>query len=100
MKTIKFILLSASLVALPLIASAAEKMVTLDVNNMTCMSCPYQVKSALKQVVGVTAATASLDTQQAVVTYDDTVTNVALLMKATSNAGYPSYQAQDTERVQ
>ena len=75
-------------------AMAAEKTVTLDVDNMTCMSCPYQVKKALKKVDGVADATASMSTQQAVVTFEDSLTNVAALTEATTNAGYPSRLAE------
>ncbi len=95
MKTIKLILVGTFLLALSSIANAAEKTVTLDVDNMTCMSCPYQVKSSLKKVDGVTSVSASLDTQQAVVTFDDAVTTIAILTEATTNAGYPSRQAQE-----
>jgi mercuric ion binding protein len=74
-------------------AVAGEKVISLEVDNMTCMSCPYQVQSALKRVEGVIDAEASLDTGQAVVTFDDSVTNIMALTEATTNAGYPSREA-------
>lgn len=78
------------LLYLPKTALADEQTVTLKVSGMTCASCPYQVQSALKRVTGVKAATASLPKGNAVVTFDDAVTNVAALIKATGDAGFPS----------
>jgi mercuric ion binding protein len=69
---------------------AGEQSVTLKVTGMTCASCPYQVRSALKRVDGVKAATANLEQHNAVVTFDDAVANIAALTKATTNAGFPS----------
>ena len=74
----------------PLSAAAAEQTVTLKVDGMTCASCPYQVQSALKRVRGVKAAVANLEKRNAVVTFDDAVTSVAELTKATADAGFPS----------
>lgn len=74
--------------ALP--AAAAERTVTLEVENMTCASCPYIVRQALKGVEGVTAATVSLEDRTATVTFDDARTAVDALTRATSEAGYPA----------
>ena len=71
-------------------AFAGEQTVKLAVEGMTCVSCPYQVRSALKKVDGVTSIDVTLAEKQAVVTYDDTKTNVAALTKATRDAGFPS----------
>lgn len=71
-------------------AIAAEQTVKLDVQGMTCASCPYQVKSALKKVEGVTKIEVTLANNQAVVTFDDEKADIAGLTKATSDAGFPS----------
>lgn len=71
-------------------AFAAEQTIMLNVKGMSCASCPYQVQSALKRVDGVISATASLEKHNAVVTYDDSKTDVAALTKATADAGFPS----------
>jgi mercuric ion binding protein len=71
-------------------ALAAEKTVKLAVQNMYCAACPHTVKSSLQAVPGVKAVFMSLENKTAVVTYDDTKTNVKALTTATTNAGYPS----------
>ncbi|MGH6855479.1 MAG: mercury resistance system periplasmic binding protein MerP [Aestuariivirga sp.] len=71
-------------------AFAAEKTVTLAVENMTCVSCPYTVKKSLSAVPGVEKVEVSLENKTAVVTFDDTKTDVTALTKATTDAGYPS----------
>jgi mercuric ion binding protein len=84
----------ASVLALTLVftlpAFAATKTVTLTVPGMTCATCPITVKTALKRVKGVEKVEASLERKEAVVTFDDTKTNVQALTKATTDAGYPS----------
>jgi mercuric ion binding protein len=74
-------------------ATAAERTVTLAVENMTCGTCPYVVKKALGTVPGVLKAEVSLERKQAIVTYDDAKTSVDSLRKAVGNAGYPAQPA-------
>ena len=71
-------------------AFAAEKTVTLAVQNMYCAACPHTVKASLEAVPGVARAIVSYNDKTAVVTYDDTRTDVKALTNATTNAGYPS----------
>lgn len=52
--------------------------------------CPISVKRSLTKVDGVSKANVSLDKAEAVVTFEDTKTNIEALRKATADAGYPS----------
>jgi periplasmic mercuric ion binding protein len=87
-------LLPAAILAFGLVASStalgAEKTVTLAVQNMTCALCPRTVKASLERVPGVTNVVVSAADKTAVVTYDDSKAEVDALVKATTNAGYPS----------
>ena len=71
-------------------AFAADKTITLAVKNMYCAACPHTVKASLEAVAGVKAVTVSFRDKMAVVTYDDSRTDVATLTRATTEAGYPS----------
>src|SRR6266436_6462459 len=71
-------------------AWASPKTVTLNVSGMTCEACPVTVKKALQKVPGVSNIDVQYEKKQVVVTFDDTKTNVDALVKATTNAGYPS----------
>ena len=71
-------------------ALAAERTVTLAVKNMTCVTCVPTVKKSLSQVKGVKRVAVSAKTNTAKVVFDDKVTTVLALVKATTNAGYPS----------
>jgi mercuric ion binding protein len=71
-------------------AFAAEKTITLAVQHMTCAACPRTVKASLQAVPGVTNVVVSAEHKTAVVTYDDSKAQVEALVKATTNAGYPS----------
>ena len=80
-------LMAAPMLA-PMAANAAEQTATLKVDGMTCQSCPYQVKAALKKVDGVIKADASYETGEAVVVYDDAKTTDKALAAVVINAGY------------
>ncbi|MGQ0443921.1 MAG: mercury resistance system periplasmic binding protein MerP [Beijerinckiaceae bacterium] len=71
-------------------AFAAEKTITLAVQHMTCAACPGTVKASLQQVPGVSNVVVSAEDKTAMVTYDDSKAQVDALIKATTNAGYPS----------
>ena len=90
MTSIRPLIVIGALLAMPSLAIADEQLVTLKVAGMTCQSCPYQVQSALKRADGVIAARATLEEREAVVTFDDAVTNIAALTKATADARFPS----------
>ena len=85
-------LLAASLIALvPLGALAAtSQTAVLDVQNMTCELCPVTVKKSLEKVPGVTQARIDFAKKTATVTFDADKTNATTLVKATTDAGYPS----------
>jgi len=71
-------------------AFAGEQTVTLEVSGMTCASCPYIVKQTLAAVDGVAAVKVSFAEKSAVVTYDDSKTEVSALTAATAGMGFPS----------
>jgi periplasmic mercuric ion binding protein len=71
-------------------AFAAEKTITLAVQHMTCAACPSTVKASLQAVPGVSNVVVSFENKTAVVTFDDDKAKVDALVKATTNAGYPS----------
>lgn len=93
MTSLRRTLIQLSLVA-GLIAGAAHadelETVTLAVEQMTCATCPLTVRIALERVDGVESAAVDFETKLAVVTFDPSLTDVAALIDATTNVGYPS----------
>lgn len=84
-------LLIALLVAVPFtVLAAIPKTVTLAVQNMTCALCPITVKKSLEKVPGVSAVKVDFNSKTATVTYDADKAQPESLIKATTNAGYPS----------
>lgn len=81
---------SLALVAVVAPVWAATQTVTLSVPGMTCAACPITVKKAISKVEGVSKTDVSFEKREAIVTFDDTKTNVQKLTKATEDAGYPS----------
>ena len=70
--------------------AAATQTVVLDVQNMTCELCPITVKKSLQQVPGVVSAKVDLDKRTATVQFDPDKAAPTVLVKATTNAGFPS----------
>lgn len=82
--------LATLLLVLVTAAWFTPKTITLAVPGMTCSTCPITVKKALTKVPGVTSVAVSYARLEAVVTFDDSRTNAEALIKATTDAGYPS----------
>jgi mercuric ion binding protein len=74
-------------------AFAAERTVTLAVDNMTCATCGPIVKASLGRIAGVRQVVVSPAEQTATVTFDDALASTEILVAATTNAGYPSRPA-------
>ena len=87
-------LVTTALFATALLASgtslAAEKTVKLSVPGMTCASCPYMVKQAVSMIDGVKSVSATMKDRSATVTFDDAVTTLDEIQRATADIGYPS----------
>lgn len=76
---------------LPLsVLAATPRVAVLDVQNMACALCPVTVKKSLQDVPGVTQVKVDFDKKTATVTFDADRTSAASLIKATTDAGYPS----------
>ncbi|QFZ84774.1 mercury resistance system periplasmic binding protein MerP [Variovorax paradoxus] len=70
--------------------AAAPQTTVLDVQNMTCNLCPVTVKKSLEHVSGVSHARIDFEKKTATVTFDADKTTAAALVKATTDAGFPS----------
>ncbi len=84
-------ILAALLICLPVSAFAAtHQTAVLDVQNMTCSICSITIHKALEKVPGVINAKVDYDHKTATVKYDADKTNPSALVRATTNAGFPS----------
>jgi mercuric ion binding protein len=57
---------------------------------MDCAACPFVVRKSLQSVPGVANVAVSYEDKTAIVTFDDSKTDLKALTNATTNAGYPS----------
>lgn len=71
-------------------ALAAERTVTLSVDNMTCPLCPITVRTAIERVPGVRNVQVDFEGKTAVVVFDDAEATVDDLSEASTKAGYPA----------
>ncbi|MBS1800302.1 MAG: cation transporter [Acidobacteria bacterium] len=84
-------LIAVLLMGLPVAALAATpQTAVLDVQNMTCSTCSITIRKALEKVPGVMSAKVDYDHKTATVKYDAEKANPSALVKATTNAGFPS----------
>lgn len=90
-------LAATALVAMlsPFAAQAAERTVVLNVDNATCELCAPIVKKTLSRVSGVkdvVVQEANADSGAvATVIFDDGMTDIASLIAASTNRGYPAH---------
>ena len=84
-------ILASLLICLPVSAFAATpQTAVLDLQNMTCSMCSITIHKALENVPGVIEAKVDYDHKTADVKYDADKTSPSALVKATTNAGFPS----------
>jgi mercuric ion binding protein len=84
-------ILVALLICLPASAFAGTpQTAVLDVQNMTCSMCSITIHKALDKVPGVIDTKVDYDHKTATVKYDSDKTTLAALVKATTDAGFPS----------
>lgn len=83
--------LIALLLCVPLPAFAAKpETLILDVQNMTCSMCTVTIRKALEKTPGVIEAKVDYDRKTATVKYDTDKATPSTLVKATTDAGFPS----------
>ena len=80
-------------------AFAAERTVTLDVDNLSCPSCGPILKRTLARVDGVSDVAVDVRHGQATVKFDDSRGTVAGLIDAATRAGYASRPADQSARA-
>ena len=72
------------------VLAGGQQTTILDVQNMTCGLCPITVKKSLEKIPGVADAKVDFDKKTATVRFDTDKASVAALVKATTEAGFPS----------
>lgn len=70
--------------------AAPPTTVTLDVKNMYCDLCPVTVRKSLERVPGVAEAKVDFSQKTALVKFDPDKVSAPALVKATTDAGFPS----------
>lgn len=81
----------ATALVIPVAVLAGGQQTTiLDVQNMSCSVCPITVRMSLQKVPGVIDAKVDFDRKTATVRFDTGKADVAALVKATTEAGFPS----------
>jgi Cu+-exporting ATPase len=61
---------------------------TIGISGMTCMHCHKRVTDAISKVKGVKSVEVSLENKNATIEFDDAATNLDIIKKAVTDAGY------------
>lgn len=92
-------LLASLLIGLPITSLAATpQTAVLDVQNMTCSMCSITIRKALEKVPGVMDTKVDYDHKTATIKYDPDKASPPALVKATTNAGFPSTLHHETSK--
>ena len=70
--------------------AGSPETVALDVQNVTYPVCPITVRKSLQKLDGVMDAKVDLDQRTATIKFDPERVDIATLVRATTNAGYPA----------
>lgn len=70
-------------------AWAVERRVTYAVENLTCVTCPLTVKTAIKRLDGVKSVDVDFDNKRATVVFDDAKVSEVAIANASRDAGFP-----------
>ena len=89
----KYAITLLSFLFLSSVLSAAEQSIKLSIPGMNCSICPITVKKSLQKVEGVKSVNVIYESKTVEIWYDDQLTNISSLQKATKNVGYPSLVA-------
>jgi len=92
-KLLSTLILVGAVVTAPA-AFAADRTVTFAIDNMTCASCPYIVKTSMAAVPGVAKVAVSFEAKTATVTFDAAKTNPDAIATASMTAGFPAHPRQ------
>ena len=91
MTKFKFVVAGACAALLSFAAIASDlQSTTLDVQGMTCASCPLTVKQVLKKVPGVSDVSVDYKTHSAAIKFDPEKTGPDQLAKVVTDIGYPT----------
>lgn len=60
----------------------------LNISGMSCEGCTKSVQNALFAITGVTVADVTLNPAQAVISYDDAITDITAIISAIDDAGF------------
>lgn len=71
-------------------ALAAERTITMNVENMTCAACPVTVRTAMKSVPGVKDVKVDFANKTAVVVFDAAQATTDAIAEASRLAGFPA----------
>ena len=91
MTKFKFVVAGACAAILSFAAIAGDlQSTTLDVQGMTCASCPLTVKQVLKKVPGVSDVSVDYKAHSATINFDPEKTGPDQLAKAVTDIGFPT----------
>ena len=82
--------LIAVLLASPAALAGDPQTVVLDMQKMTCSLCSITIQKALQKVPGVAGAKVDYDKKTATMKFDSEKANLAALVRATTDAGFPA----------
>jgi periplasmic mercuric ion binding protein len=86
---LRFLVLLPLLLSAP-IAVAAERTITLTVENMTCALCPLTVRTTIQHVAGVKDVQVDFESRTAVVVFDDAQATAQDIAEASRQGEYPA----------
>ena len=90
MKSVRLATLVLFLASAPAVPSETDRTVVLDIEKMTCATCPIIVRKAMQRVDGVKSADVDYESKLATVVFDEIRTTPEAISQASTDVGFPA----------
>ncbi len=90
MKSLWLVILMMLLASAPAVSGESDRTVVLEIEKMTCATCPITVRKAMQQVDGVKFVDVDYERKLATVVFDEDRTTPEAISQASTDVGFPA----------
>ena len=90
MKSLWLVILMMLLASAPAVSGESDRTVVLEIEKMTCATCPITVRKAIRRVDGVKSVDVDYESKLATVVFDEDRTTPEAISQASTDVGFPA----------
>lgn len=90
MKSLWLVTLILFLASAPAVSGESDRTVVLEIEKMTCATCPITVRKAMQRIDGVKSVDVDYERKLATVVFDEDRTTPEAISQASTDVGFPA----------